>query len=393
MEQRNFNILLIILSAGTLTQICTDIYLPSLPSISNYFNVGIGQVQLTMSLLILGVAVSGLVYGPLSEVYGRQKTLLAGIAIAMLGSMICFIAPNIFTLQIGRLLQGCGLGACSALWRSIFRDTYSGDEMARIGSYLANVILISVILAPFLGGYIEHYGKWQYTFAFMLVWSFIVLILVAYLYKETNTNSSKKKLSISYINSNYRALFRSFRFMGFTLCSFLTYGGLFAWLTAGPAILIKGVGISPIVFGWLSIITGLAMALGGTVNGKFVKKIGSYVMMQVGWLIMITAGIAMLVMTSLWSISVITVLIPGVIFIFGSTLIFANAFANAFEDIGHIAGFAGGVYSGIQLMGGALFSAILSHINSISVIPLAILFICSGLLSWGCFRLLSSKRL
>ena len=82
-------------------------------------------------------------------------------------------------------------------------------------------------------------------------------------------------------------------------------------------------------------------------------------------------------------------LIPGVIFIYGSTLIFANAF----EDIGHIAGFAGGVYSAIQLMGGALFSAILSHINSISVIPLAILFICSGLLSWGCFRLLSSKRL
>ena len=215
----------------------------------------------------------------------------------MLGSMICFMAPNIFTLQIGRLLQGCGLGACSALWRAIFRDTYSADEMARIGSYLANIILISVILAPFLGGYIEHYG---------IVWSFIVLILVAYLYKETNINSSKKKLSISYINSNYRAFFRSFRFMGFTLCSFLTYGGFFAWLTAGPAILIKGFGISPIVFGWLSIITGLAMALGGTVNGKFVKKIGSDVMMQVGWLIMINAGIAMLVMNSLWSISVIT---------------------------------------------------------------------------------------
>ena len=69
MEQRNLNILLIILSAGTLMQICTDIYLPSLPSISNCFNASIGQVQLTMSLLILGVAVSGLVYGPLSEVY------------------------------------------------------------------------------------------------------------------------------------------------------------------------------------------------------------------------------------------------------------------------------------------------------------------------------------
>lgn len=391
MKLNKLGLLTIILLVGTLTQVSTDIYLPSMPAIGHYFGVAIGQVQLTMTLLVLGVAISGLLYGSLADVIGRRNTLLIGLIITLVGNAICLSSDTIFQLQLGRFIQGCGLGACSALWRSIFRDAYSGDEMARVGSYLANIILISVILAPFLGGYIEHYGKWTYSFAFMVAWTVLVLSVIVFKFKETASSKNAHRFHIKAIAKNYGELLRCRTFMGYTLCSFLSYGGLFAWLTAGPVILISKAGISPLLFGWLSIITGAAMALGGTVNGKLVKKVGSETMMKTGWLLMSLSGVMMLGFSLLWSVNAIIVLAPALLFIFGSTLTFANAFAKAFEGIGHIAGFGGGLYSCIQLLGGVFFSGMLSHLSTSSQRPLSLMFIASGACAWLVYRLIAKK--
>ena len=332
MKKHNIKTLLIILMVGTLTQICTDMYLPSLPSIATYFHASTGQAQFTMTLLMLGVALSGLFYGPVSEIIGRRWTLIIGILIATVGSVICFFSYDIITLQIGRFIQGCGLGACSSLWRSILKDTYTGDELASISSYFSNFILLSVILAPFIGGYIEQYTRWQMTFVVLIIWSLIVLTMVWFIFKETGQHHGKHRSNLKFMLSAYKELFTSRSFMGFSFCSFLSFGGLFSWLTAGPVVLIKGAGISPVIFGWLSIITGIAMALGATVNGKLVRSIGSIVMMKIGWAIMSFAGVIMLINYYWWGINVYAILIPALIFIFGSSLTFANAFANFFIE-------------------------------------------------------------
>ncbi len=391
MKKHPLGILLIILLVATLTQISTDMYIPSLPGIAHHFHVSVGASQATMSLFILGVAITGLIFGYLSEIIGRRSTIVIGILIGIVGALICLFAPSIGILQLGRFVQGCGLGACSALWRSIFRDTYSGDELARVGSYLANFVLVSVVLAPFIGGYIEQYTSWRVTFIVLSAWSVIVLGMVVFLFKETGRHHGKHRAGLKFMLKTYGELIRCRHFMGFTFCSFLSYGGLFAWLTSGPVVLIKGAGISPVLFGWLSIITGAAMAAGGMVNGKLVKRVGSRNMMQRGWGIMVVAGILMAGGYYLWGIDVYTVLIPAVVFIFGSTLTFANAFSNAFANIGHIAGYGGGLYSTIQLIGGAVFSAILSHLSTTNQLPMAWLFVASAMLSWVVYKAVVPK--
>lgn len=392
MKKHNTIILVIILAVGTLTQVCTDMYTPSLPAIAHYFHADVGQAQFTMTALMLGMTLTCLLYGPLSEVIGRRLTLILGIFIAIVGAAICLFAHSITILQLGRFIQGCGLGACSTLWRSIFRDTYSGDELASVSSYLTNFILLSVVLAPIMGGYFEQYFNWQTTFIVLLAWSVIVLAMVAFLFKETGQHHGKHRLNIKFIVSTYRELLTTRSFMGFTFCSLLTFGGLFAWLTAGSVVLIKGAGMQPVSFGWLSIITGLAMALGGTLNGKFVKQIGSRIMMQWGWALMTLAGTLLFSGYYVFGITVWSVLAPAVIFIFGSTLVFANAFSNAFLDIGHIAGYGGALYSGIQLMGGVVFSAILSHLNASNPVPMAGMFIASGVLAWMVYKFVAAHQ-
>jgi len=133
------------------------------------------------------------------------------------------------------------------------------------------------------------------------------------------------------------------------------------------------------------------MAIGGTVNGKFVKKLGSRQMMKIGWSIMGVAGILTVAGYYLWGMDLYTVLVPAVIFIFGSTLTFANAFSNAFAEIGHIAGYGGGLYSTVQLIGGAVFSGVLSHLSTSSQLPMGILFFASALLSWVAYQAIVPK--
>lgn len=383
--------LFIIALISTLLQISTDMYTPSLPAISRYFHVEVGSTQLTITLLLFGVSISCLIYGPISEAIGRRWTLVIGISLAIAGSVMCLLAPNIYALQLGRLIQGCGLGATTSQWRSIFLDTYHGNDISRIASYLTNIIIIlSMILAPLIGGTIQHYLSWRFTFLVLTGWSIAILGVVVFIFKETGKHHGRHRFNMTFMKSSYRELLTSKRFIGFSLCSFLTFGGSLAWITAGPVVLIKGAGITPFLFGWLSIITGGAMAIGSTLNAKFVKRVGGHRMMKIGWVIMGLASLLLIMVYEIVGTTTFGVLIPSACFILGTTLVYPNAFANAFSKIVHIAGYGAGLYSAIQQLGGACFSAIISHLSTASPLPMGLLFLASSLVSWLVFHFVAN---
>lgn len=392
MTQHNKLILLIIVLSATLMQISTDIYTPSLPSIAHGLNTTLGQAQLTISWFMIGIAITTLLYGPISEVIGRRWTITIGNCIAIGGTLLCLNALNIEMLQVGRLIQGIGLGAAAALWRSIFRDTYSGPTMAKVGSYLTNIIIASVIAAPFLGGYLEQYLGWRYTFIFLLCWIIIVTLIITFLFKESGQHHGKHRLNFKFIWKAYGELLSSRQFMGLSLCVSLSYGGLFSWITASPVILIHGHNILPVIFGYLMILTGIAMAVGGLINGKLVHKFNTEALLTFGWSLMLIAGILLVMSKYIWGITIYDIMIPGMIFIFGNSFIFPNAVAAAFTPFGHIAGYAGSLYSGIQILGGVVFSAYLSHLNTSSQLPMAGMFIASAIFSWIGFKLIVKSR-
>lgn len=392
MVQSKRTILIVILLISTLTQIFTDMYTPSLVSIAHYFGSSMQAAQYTMVTFMLGVALSNFIYGPLSEGIGRRWALIIGILISLVGSVLCLVAASMMQLELGRLIQGCGLGAATALWRSIFRDSFDSQEISKIASYLTNVIFIWVIVAPILGGYFEHYLNWRATFLFLLIWSIFVLFIVMFFFRETGQHHGRHRLNFKFVFSAYKELLLSPRFLGFTLCSFATYGGMFAWVTTGPIILIHDVGIKPIVFGWLSIIFAVAMLLAGTLNGMYVKRLGSSFFLHLGWGLMILGGLAMLLGYYYDGIHLLPILIPAVLAVFGSMFIYPNVFSLAFTEVGHIAGYAGALYSGIQLIGGVVFGALISHLNTGNQISVAWLFILSASLALLLFYTLAKKN-
>lgn len=373
----------VIILAVCLTQFASDIYAPALPAIALNLHTSVSLVQWTMASYMIGVAVSQLIYGPLSDGIGRRIPLLTGLLIMLSGTLICLFAPNITTLIAGRLIQGCGAGACAALWRAVFRDVFTGDELSKYGSYLVTFIMFIVPAAPVLGGYLQHYFNWQANFVFMTFYTLAALLAICYGFKETSLQHHKDKIQPRYIKNTYFTLLKSRIFMGMTSATFLTSGAIFAWVTTGPILLIHNLKISPVAFGWINFLAAaISYTTAGRLNGRLVTRFGMPVMLRIGWSIMLASAFLMLTGELITGANIYMIVIPLIIFYFGSTFIWPNAFATAFTPFGHIAGFAAALYGFMQICGAGVLAALMTYLPHHNAIPLATVMLCASALAW-----------
>jgi len=124
------NIIVILLLLTTVEQFAVDVYLPSLPAMTDYFGVDNAYLQMTLSLYLLGFALSPLLFGPLTDYYGRRKILMSGLIIFVLASLVCSITSSITLLLLARLCQGIGSGAIVVANQSMVRDSFNGKQLA-----------------------------------------------------------------------------------------------------------------------------------------------------------------------------------------------------------------------------------------------------------------------
>ena len=202
----NKTFLVIIVLIACVGQFASDIYSPAIPAISHALKTPVNLVQTSMTIYMLGMALSLLVYGPLSEGYGRKKPLYVGIIILIIGSAICLFAPNIYILILGRFIQGIGAGAGAGLWRAIFRDVFTGVELAKQGSYMTILVTFIIPAAPLVGSNLQHFISWRAIFAFMLFYGFAAFVVAQRFLIETNPQHHKKKLRLAYIMDKYKTL-------------------------------------------------------------------------------------------------------------------------------------------------------------------------------------------
>lgn len=294
-------------------------------------------------------------------------------------------------LLIGRLLQGIGTGACSLLWRSVFRDTFNADEMSKYGSYLALVFTFVVPAVPALGGLLQHLFSWRANFIALLIYSIIALITVGFVLLETNKNIDKSKLSPTIIKKSFIELLSSKVFIGNSLCAFLAYGAVFAWVTSAPVLLMKQANLSPMILGIVFLVSSIfPFAIAGYSNAKLVGRFGINKMLCVGYLCVFISGFLLLFLYLGFGISPWTIVPPVMLFYIGTTFIFPNTVAGAFKLFAHIAGVAGSLYAFLEQLGGTVYSGVISHLPSNTPIPLALFFIGTGiasyLLYWFCIR-------
>ncbi len=382
MKHKTILFLVVILSA-CLSGVASNVFTPSFIAVAQDFAVNVDDVQWGLSALAMGLSLSQLVYGPASEVFGRRRPLIAGLLIMIIGNIICFNAPSISWLIFGQFIQGFGAGAGASLWRSIFRDSFSGPELAKYGAHLSILMIFFIPASPTLGGYLLEYFGWRSNFVFLTIYSIITIVVVTVLFRESSKHHHRDNLSRKfYMNASWQLL-SSPVFMGNSFCAFLCFGAFFSWIATSPILLIKVAGMNPVEFGWITfLIGGLAMGLGSFVNGKLVMRFGTNFTLRFGLIVMCISGVMMLALKWIYGVQVAAIIVPALLFYFGVTFIWPSTFSGAFTPFGKIAGYAGSLYTFIQIGGGAVFGALVAYLPDNDQSIIGIIFLTIPMLAW-----------
>ena len=372
-------------------QVASDLYLPSLPAIGVGLHTTTNLVQMTIFLYMAGYSVSRLIYGPISDALGRKNPLIVGSLLGLLGTMICVFSNSIGVLITGRFLQGLGAGAGVILGAAIIRDLLEGRDLAKAYSYngLANIILIAS--APFIGGYLQSWFGWRASFVFITIIALFALWVAVFYLKETNKHCTMENLRPSQVKENLKTLLTHRAFMGYSTCIFMVYGAIIAWLTLGPIWMQNTLGLSPVQFGWVTLVGGIFYGSGVFLNARRVNIYGINVMLRLGASSIALSGVVLLLLWLLQLVGFWFVIMPIMLFIFGASLIFPNAYAGALIPFHKIAGISGAIAGFMQVLGGTVASGVTSVLPDNTPLPLAIAFILCGTVIFAMVRMIAGR--
>jgi MFS transporter, DHA1 family, multidrug resistance protein len=271
-----------------------DMYLPSMPTIAQKFNVADATVQLTISCYLLGFSLGQLLFGPLTDSYGRRKVLSAGLIIFIIAALCCGFAANINQLITARFFHGIAASATTIVINALMKDIYHDrDEFSKMMSFVMLISNVAPLLAPIVGGFILLWFDWQANFYALCLIAIICLVLVTINIPETLAKSKRDKFSIIRILSNFIALFRHRQVFTYMMIGAFSGAGLFSFLSLGPFVYMNLHGVASINFGYYFAINIMVMVCMNTLNSRLVKRVGSIKMMQLGLLIQFIMAIGM----------------------------------------------------------------------------------------------------
>lgn len=267
-----------ILLLGSLTAIgamSIDLYLPSLPAIGRAFHADAAAVARTMSAFFIGMAIGGLIYGPVSDRFGRRPALLAGIAIYLIASIGCAMAPSIEWLVAGRFVQAFGACAGQVVTRAIVRDRYHHQDSARIFSLLTLVLGVAPLIAPSLGAWLVTFSTWRTIFAVLASVGAIIGVIVATRLTESRSARTAAQATQESILGSFAVLLRQPRLVGYLLAGSLNGATLFTYIASAPDLLITQYGFTPRAFAIAFAVIAVGVIGSSQVNRRLLARYDS----------------------------------------------------------------------------------------------------------------------
>lgn len=264
--------LIILLAAlNALVAAAIDMYLPAFPAIGVSLAIDAGQVQQTLTVFLIGLAVGQGFYGPLLDHYGRRRPLLIGVLLFTLGSALAALAQSVELLLVARFIQALGAAAGSVTPRAIIADTCDVDTAARAFSMLMQVMMLAPITAPIIGSAVLLVGPWQLIFWVLVAAGSLAGLASLRMLPETLPPEKRLPISVHSIVRNYLKLLGHPRFLLYTLASGFMVAGLFTYISSSPFVFIEQFGLTP---GQYSLIFGASasgMILTGQINLRLLR--------------------------------------------------------------------------------------------------------------------------
>lgn len=376
-------ILLIILLLTPLPQLLIDIYLPGLPAIQNYFHTTAAFAQISLTVYLVCYSVSMVVFGISSDIYGRKVSYLTGLCICFVGLFMAAFSDSILLFLFGRAIQGLGVGAAASIIVPTCIDVFEGKKLLHTILYVNIAYAVAPIVAPYLGGAILAFSKWQTIFILVLVYTGFLVVLIKLFLPETNYKITGK-LSFSKILNDSRRLFRSFNFLILLIVISCPWGFVIAFNVLGPFILQKNYGISPYHYGEITLVMGFANVLGVIFAKISLRYWNMERIISIGMGYFFIVSICFLSSYFLGFLALKQIIVFCFILLVTSGIVFGSLLLLALQDFDDISGLAFAVFLSLVNVICALISYVLTLFSpSVKEMPITSFILAGiGLFFW-----------
>ena len=389
-----FEFIALMASLMSVVALAIDALLPALDVIGQSIGTqSNSENQLLIIMIFLGLGIGPLLFGPISDSLGRKPIVYLGFLIFIIASFICINAESIEIMIAGRILQGIGLSAPRTISIAIVRDTFSGDYMARIMSFITVVFLLVPIIAPALGKLVLEIYNWEAIFYFQLVVVLIVSLWFWFRQPETLHSEYRVKFTKSMLIDGTKELFKYKQTIGYTIISGFITGSFMVYLSTSQQIFQQQYNLAdefPYIFAGLAISMGAASLSNGSVVVRFGMK-----------------RMATLALYSFFGISLLYILVfynsenPRIEILlaffafqfFSIGFLFGNLRALAMQPIAHIAGIGAAITGFISTIMAVPISALIGKYVETTALPLFIGFLACSSLSIIVLRTINSQKL
>lgn len=333
-----------------------DVVLPSFPALSEHFERSSADIALSVSLFAVGIALSQLLVGPLSDVMGRKNLLLIGITVSAVGAAGCVLADGYGAFLFLRVVQALGCG-CFVLSQALIQDLFTGREQQRLRIFLVTCGGIFISVSPLAGTGLQSWMGWRGSFLVFIALAIGAFISACRLLQRPVADSQPRRLDFI---ASYRKVCGDFSFMAYWLTSALAFSCHFSFIVISPLVLIDQLRLSPEAFSLALLGYGLAYIGGGAVASVLSNRIDPQTQIITGLVLILAAGLLMLGLANHLGLSVTTLLLPMIVCTTGTTIARAAAHTQAMNRFPGRAGTSASAGSVLIFIVGGLTSAAIS---------------------------------
>lgn len=358
--------------------ISTDMYLPALPAIADHFSVTDGDVQLTLSIYLIGFGVGQLIFGPLSDRFGRRPTLIGGLVLFLVTSIVCLMSTNIHMLITARFFQAIGASAGGAVGRAVVRDIHGPKDAARMLAHMGSAMATAPLIAPLIGGQLTANFGWQSNFLTLAAVAIALLLLTVVMLPESHGQPDRDAISPKRMGANYAALAQHTDFRQFALTNAFSFAGLFAFISGSSFVLIDDLGLSPETFGFAFAIAVLGYMSGTQTAARIVHRTSLERLIGIGGRIGLAAGGLGVGLALLAPPNLAAVMVPMFFYNFSVGFVMPNSMAGAIAPFPHKAGAASALLGFVQMAVASAVGILVGQLHDGSALPMMALIATTG---------------
>jgi DHA1 family bicyclomycin/chloramphenicol resistance-like MFS transporter len=386
LKPETFALTVLMASLSALGPLSTDTYLASLPFMAEELGVSGDWIQLTLSAYLIGFSLGQIIFGPVSDKYGRKPVILFGLVVYLACSVVCALADSVMVLIIARGLQAFAAAAPIILARALVRDLYEGARAARELSVMTSISALSPVIAPILGGFLQVGFGWRSVFVAMTVGGLALTVLVAALLPETIRIRQEGPLSFGSVFGSFRIVARNRAFRSYVGIQAMAYSGLFCFISTSPFVLQTIYGYSPLRFGFAFAMGSLAFLSGTFANRRLVPRMGVNGTIGAGVACLMAGGLAMPAAIAIWPHTAFSVILPSMIYFHGIGLILPLSVASAMAPFPERAGAASSLMGLLQMSTAAVMGAVVVRLVTTTAMPLGLTMALVGVAAFAIFH-------